>query len=184
MHPPFSKTPFILGNHCRHETSGLSRDARFRNRSQHPVKYYLIDFDLSGIHNPSGVVECMPAGYGGTPWVPEFDEDPTKFVDPFAVDVWCLANLIRERFTEGQKGFHRKKRGFEFLNELLADMLNPEPAERPNMDEVLRRFSEIKANLSQPKLRSRFASVNENPVARVFKLTTHWTRQLYFICRG
>jgi len=87
----------------------LSREARYRNRTEHPVKYYLIDFDLSGVYNPSAGPPLMLPGYGGTRGVPEF-----KFQDqqcnPFAVDVWCLGNFIKKIFTEGAKEFSSKKK--------------------------------------------------------------------------
>ncbi|KAJ6598678.1 hypothetical protein B0H10DRAFT_1826126, partial [Mycena sp. CBHHK59/15] len=49
---------------------------------------------------------------------------------------------------------------------------------RPNMDEVVRRLSDIKASLSEWKLRSRFVLDGENPVLGIFKSTRHWARQL------
>jgi len=69
------------------------------------------------------------------------------------------------------------------MDPLLTDMVNPEPSKRPNMDEVVRRFSEIKAGLSQWKLRSRFASHKESPVLRIFRSGRHWLRQLRFMAR-
>ncbi|KAJ7646833.1 hypothetical protein FB45DRAFT_1099009 [Roridomyces roridus] len=130
-------------------TRDLARAARFRNRLEHPVKYYLIDFDLSGVHDPSTGLPLMVPGYGGTRGVPE-SQNKDEDCDPFAVDVFCLGNLVRRYFTEGDKQADlrfpwKKKRGFQFMEGLVADMTKEDPSKRANMDTVARRFSEIKA---------------------------------------
>jgi len=43
----------------------------------------------------------------------------------------------------------------EFLSDLVLDMVNDNPTERPTMNEVVSRFTEIEQNLSWFKLRSR-----------------------------
>ncbi|KAJ7646819.1 kinase-like domain-containing protein [Roridomyces roridus] len=164
-------------------TRDLRRLTRFRNRLRHPVKYYIIDFDLSGVHDPSkGPPRTLP-GYGGTRGVPEFDYD--QLCNPFAVDVYCLGSLIAGYFTEGENyNFgHVKKRGFQFMQRLVADMMNNDPAKRPSMNEVVSRFSDIKAGLSWWQLRSRCSAVDERPLPRVFKTIFHWPRQCYYIAR-
>jgi hypothetical protein len=70
------------------------------------------------------------------------------------------------------------------MHSLVADMVNEDPAKRPSMDEVVQRFSVIKAGLSEWTLRSRFASHDESPVFRVFRSSRHWSRQLLFKARG
>ncbi|KAJ7646848.1 kinase-like domain-containing protein [Roridomyces roridus] len=160
-------------------TRDLSRFSRFKNqnRLEHPVKCHLIDFDLSGLESPRK---------SGTHGVPKFeDPDDMKPFDPFPVDVFYLGNLIRTHFTEGEPAYTiKKKRGFEFMHDLVTDMLNTDPAKRPDMDQVVHRFTELKAGLSEWKLRSRFASVDEDPVIRIFKSTAHWSRQFFFTLRG
>ncbi|KAJ7902377.1 kinase-like domain-containing protein, partial [Mycena leptocephala] len=129
----------------------------------HPVKYYWIDFDLSGEHDPSQGPPLVDPRYGGTREVPEF-AFPDQQCNPFAVDVWCLGFLIQTYFTEGSvSNSIKKRRGFEFMHSLVADMVNEDPAKRPSMDEVVRRFSDTKARLSEWTLRSRFASHDESP---------------------
>ncbi|KAJ6625269.1 kinase-like domain-containing protein, partial [Mycena sp. CBHHK59/15] len=151
------------------------REVRFWNRTENPVKYYWIDFDLSGEHDPSTGPALVEPRYGGTRYVPEF-----AFLDqmcnPFAVDIWCLGFMIQVYFTE-------KKQGFEFMKPLVANMVHQDPTKRPNMDEVVCRFSEIKASLSEWKLQSRFVLEGENPVLGIFRSTRHWARQLGFVAR-
>ncbi|KAJ7646822.1 kinase-like domain-containing protein [Roridomyces roridus] len=158
-------------------TRDLTRIAHFRNRLRHPVKYYFIDFDLSGVHDSATGPPHIYAGYGGTRGVPEFaNAKDDEECDPFAVDVYCLGNLIRTYFTE-------KMRGFEFMDGLVSDMTNKDPTKRPTIDEAVRRFAEIKAGLSGWKLRSRCATGNEGRLSRLFRFTPHWCRQLYYTAR-
>ncbi|KAJ7141184.1 kinase-like domain-containing protein [Mycena epipterygia] len=162
-------------------TSDLRHKARYRNRTGNPVQYYWIDFDLSGEHDPSKGPPLTRPNYGGTRDVPEF-AFPDRKCDPFAVDVWCLGNVIRQFFTQGWR-FSPKRRGFQFMEPLVADMTHEDPTKRPSMDDVVRRFSEIKVGLSQWKLRSRFAEAEENILVNIFKSTAHWANQLRLVAR-
>ncbi|KAJ7658010.1 kinase-like domain-containing protein [Mycena rosella] len=159
------------------QTLDLSRQARFRTRTQSPVKYYWIDFDLSGEHDPTKGPPLTEPCYGGTRSVPEF-AFRDRMCDPFAVDVWCLGNMIREYFTQV---YTPKMRGLQFMDKLVADMTNEDPTKRPRMDDVLDRFNKITAGLSQWTLRSRLAEERENTLIGIFKSTAHWVRQLRFV---
>jgi hypothetical protein len=68
-------------------------------RTQHPVKYYWINFDLSDEYDPSKGLPFVVPGHGGTRNVPEFSFRDRK-CNPFAVDVWCLGFMIQVYFTE------------------------------------------------------------------------------------
>ncbi|KAJ7091962.1 kinase-like domain-containing protein [Mycena belliarum] len=170
-------------------SANMTRDfrrrlSRVRNRTQNPVKYYWIDFDLSDEHDPSTGPALVDPCYGGIHHVPEF-AFPDKKCDPFAVDIWCLGFMVQAYFTEGYKSFGlTKKQGFEFLDGLVADMVQEDPTKRPTIDDVVRRFSDIKAGLSKWKLRSR--CTDTPPSRSVFNLlrsTVFWTRQLYLVAR-
>ncbi|KAJ7896091.1 hypothetical protein B0H14DRAFT_2680373 [Mycena olivaceomarginata] len=130
-----------------------------RTRTRHPVKYYWLDFDLSDEYDPSKGPPLVDPGYGGTPHVPEFS---------FPIE-------------NGSELYSQEKmQGFEFMHGLVAAMTQEDPAKRPNMDEVVRQFSKIKAGLSPWKLRSRFTS--ERRVG-IVQSATHWARQLYLMAR-
>ncbi|KAJ7116545.1 hypothetical protein C8R44DRAFT_584652, partial [Mycena epipterygia] len=125
-----------------YKTRDFSRRPRPpRSRTLNPVKYYWIDFDLSGEHDLSTGPPRTDSGYGGTWNAPE-----SAFADqqcnPFAVDI-CL--------YRGPE----KIQGFEFMQDLVADMTHKDSAKRPTMVDVVRQFSDIKASLSEWKLRSR-----------------------------
>ncbi|KAJ7658012.1 hypothetical protein B0H17DRAFT_1185712 [Mycena rosella] len=159
VHPLQSdRTPEFTGN------------ARYSTRTRNPVKYYWIDFDLSSEHNPAEAPLLTAPGYGGDNNVPEFRFKDTMW-DLFAVDVWCLGDTIRQTLTHVcsfsladfalGSPLYPKRRGLEFLHGPVADITSEDPVKRPNMDDVVNRFSEIKAGLSQWKLRSRFAREGE-----------------------
>ena len=48
------------------------------------------------------------------------------------------------------------------MKPLVADMIQPDPAKRPEMDEVITRFDAIRRGLSFRKLRSRVVDVDED----------------------
>ncbi|KAJ7467103.1 kinase-like domain-containing protein [Mycena latifolia] len=155
-----------------------------RSRTQHPVKYYWIDFDLSDEHDPSKGPALVDPGYGGIRHVPEFAFRDKK-CNPFAVDIWCLGFMVQAYFTEGSKLFGTtKKQGFEFMDGLVADMVQEDPTKRPSIDDIVRRFSGIKSGLSEWKLRSPVTDIQPNrSLFSLVRSTAFWTRQLYFIAR-
>ena len=69
------------------------------------------------------------------------------------------------------------------MNDLVADMTQDDPTKRPNMDEVVARFEEIRKSLSSWKLRSRLVRRKDNALVGVFRSFAHWTRRIGFILR-
>lgn len=67
------------------------------------------------------------------------------------------------------------------MEQLVADMVQEDPGKRPNMDEVVSRFSEIKGKLSTWKLRSRIARKHEIWPVTVWKSVGHWYRTLGYV---
>ncbi|KAJ7461288.1 kinase-like domain-containing protein [Mycena galericulata] len=164
---PIVKEPFhpIRPNKKR----DFSASAVYLSRTQHPVKYYLIDFGMSVKYGPEDR-RLERSVFGADKTVPEFQRRDAPNCDPFPVDVYCIGNLIRTSFTE---------RGLEFMEPLVADMVNSDPALRPTMDEVVNRFEEIVARLSSWKLRSRV--VHEKDVFGVVHSNSHWLRRLQLV---
>lgn len=52
-------------------------------------------------------------------------------------------------------------RGLEFLNDLVADMVQDDPKKRPTTDAAVSRFGEIRKSLSDSELRSYLFKKNE-----------------------
>ena len=75
----------------------------------------------------------------------------------------------------------QKFQGFEFMEPLVADMVQDDPTKRPKMDEVVPRFREIKGELSSCKLRSRIVRRKEIWVLTVWRFVGHWYRTIGYV---
>jgi hypothetical protein len=60
------------------------------------------------------------------------------------------------------------------MEPLVTDMVQTDPTERPTMDEVVTRVSEIRGNLSTWKLRSRIARKYELRPFAAWRSVRHW----------
>jgi len=152
-----------------------------RTRTQAPVKYYLVDFSISRQYSDDDIA-LEPPILGGDKTVPEFQAsmDPC---DPFPTDIYYLGNMIRQNFLEGSSSTSRKL-GFEFMEALVADMVQDDPAKRPNVDEVVARFETIHQGLSFWKLRSRVVQEGERALGGFFRSIWHWARRIQFVVTG
>jgi hypothetical protein len=72
----------------------------------------------------------------------------------------------------------QKYNGFEFIQPLITDMVQEDPAKRPTMDEVGTRFAEIQGKLSTWKLRSRMVRNNEIWPVAAWRALKHWRRTI------
>ncbi|KAG5349244.1 hypothetical protein E4T56_gene5917 [Termitomyces sp. T112] len=142
------------------------RAPRPTTRTLRPIKYYFIDFGLSHNYQGEDPPYLRPAPWGGDWTVPEHQGPNFAPCDPFPVDVYCLGSVINYSYLDGLKNIIVPHKGFEFMRELVTDMVNIDPKKRPTMSEVVSRFDDIIKNLSWLKLRS--------PVIRV---DARWTRQ-------
>ncbi|KAJ7153498.1 hypothetical protein C8R43DRAFT_1187259, partial [Mycena crocata] len=171
----FSDLPHPLKPSERRDLSGPPQTVK--TRTQLPVKYFIIDFNLSTRYSDAGP-HLELSGWGGDKTVPEFRTQEQS--DPFAVDVYCLGNSIRRYFTEDMDP---GKKGFEFMEPLLAEMCRDDPKARPAMPEVVSRFETIRLGLGELKLRSRVAPKNEFIIPGFFRSIEHWVRQIALICK-
>ncbi len=74
------------------------RRIKRRIRTDHPVRYYIIDFGLSRKFSP-GEPHVAPIVFGGDKSVPEYKTAPGD-CDPFKVDIYHLGNMFREDFMQ------------------------------------------------------------------------------------
>ncbi|KIJ16754.1 hypothetical protein PAXINDRAFT_168241 [Paxillus involutus ATCC 200175] len=150
--------------------------ARFRTRTQRPTKYIFIDFGLSRRYDPSVATPLEVPIWGGDKEVPEFQNSNAP-CDPFPTDVFYIGNAIRKDFVEPNLGF-------DFMQPLIADMVQKDPSKRPTMDEVVERFDAIRAGLTMWKLRSRVINKRENLLEGVVRGTSYWMRRIGFVAMG
>ena len=76
-----------------------SRLARYKTRTEWPVKYFLIDFGLSRRYDQSIAHPLEVPIWGGDKEVPEF-QNSNEPCDPFATDVFYIGNAIRKDFLD------------------------------------------------------------------------------------
>jgi len=67
------------------------------------------------------------------------------------------------------------------MQPLIADMVQEDPKKRPNMDEVVTRFSEIREKLGTWKLRSRMARNTEIWLVAAFRSVAHLYRTIGYV---
>ena len=79
--------------------------------------------------------------------------------------------------------FYTAKRGLEFIEPLVADMVQDDPTKRPNMDEVVAEFEVIRRGLRTSKLRSRIVERNEGIFVSIYRSVTCWTRRIGYIIK-
>jgi len=143
------------------------------SRTERPPSYYWIDFGISRRFDPSETHPLANPIKGGDKTAPEF-QDITGPVNPFPTDVYYVGNLVREEFLQVMDGL-------EFLEPLIKDMVQDDPSKRPDMNEVVRRFEDIRKELSYSQLRTGLvfrSSVNRKRLRRAF---THWLQRLRYI---
>ncbi|CAA7263811.1 unnamed protein product [Cyclocybe aegerita] len=164
----------------------LSGRAPHLTRSERPTKYYITDFGISSRYESDSRTSALePVIIGGDKSVPEF-KDITIPQNPFRTDVYYAGNVIRQHFIEGHskltwiRGYY----GFDFLKPLINDMVQEDPAKRPTMDEVVKRFDAIVKGLSGWKLRSRVVPRRGNVITDVGRSIAHWRRKVQFILKG
>ncbi|KAF9258856.1 hypothetical protein L218DRAFT_909023 [Marasmius fiardii PR-910] len=160
-----------------------SREVKPSTRTDRPVHYYIIDFDLSKQYDPKDGPRYLEPGYGGDKSVPEFQRN--EVCDPFPVDFYRIANIFKNCFTVGGwEDLFPKRRGLEFMDELLNDMTDPDPKKRPKMDEVMERFTKIHKSLSWKQLRGPLWKADDPlPAVGSRVWVSHWSRQMRRIAR-
>ncbi|KAI0358593.1 hypothetical protein OH77DRAFT_1449137 [Trametes cingulata] len=155
----------------------LSYDGRRKvstsTRTRHPVKYYLIDFGISRRYPADCASPREPPIWGGVKTVPEFQHS-NEPRDPFPTDIYYLGNLVRQNFVE-------KSAAFAFMNSLVGDMVQDDPAKRPTINEVVERFNKIRASLSTWTLRSRIVHRKDSNIVGFLRTIRHVYRTMDYI---
>ncbi|KAG6858813.1 hypothetical protein C0995_013749 [Termitomyces sp. Mi166 len=178
----FDSPPHPKKGNMKRDFSGMV--SIMSSRTLKPLKYYFIDFGLSKIYRPEDAPFLEQPPWGGDKTVPEHLIPNPPPCDPFAVDVYCLGNFLRQYFLDGLDGVTTRPppQGFEFLRELITDMVNTDPSKRPRMPEVVSRFDTITLDLTNRKLRSPFIRTDNR--LGIFDSAIHWSKQLFRMARG
>ena len=67
------------------------------------------------------------------------------------------------------------------MQPLIADMVQEDPTKRPNTDEVVARFAEIRKKLSPCKLRFRMSRNIEVWPVTAWRSVAHWYRTVGYV---
>ncbi|KAG2745894.1 hypothetical protein P692DRAFT_20865341 [Suillus brevipes Sb2] len=149
--------------------------AKYRSRTEFPPRYLFIDFGISRRYQASQNAPLEPPIWGGYKGVPEF-QNSNEPCNPFPTDVWYLGFALQQQLLNVY-------RGLGFMEPLISDMLQTDPAKRPTMDEVMSRFVPTYNALSPWKLRSRAVMKEEWLIMLPFRELFHWVRCLRFLWR-
>lgn len=121
---------FVDAFHPVHPT--MKRDfsgfARYKTRTERPVKYYFIDFGLSRRYHHSIDHPLEVPIWGGDKEVPEF-QNSNEPRDPFSTDVFYIGNAIRKDFVDAshvhyQMIIHTKSLISRKMASSLCDLLS------------------------------------------------------------
>ncbi|KAN0128834.1 Protein kinase-like domain containing protein [Lactarius tabidus] len=175
------------------KSKDFCRKLKGYSRTRRPTRYLLIDFGLSRFYDPADGPPLDKPLRGGDKSAPEHRDRETP-CNPFPTDVYYLGNLVREyymqvwflvfAFSENIMVLtcaNQKYHGLEFMQPLIADMVREDPAERPNMDEVVALFAEIRSKLSTWKLRSRISRKTEIWLVAAWRSMAHWYRTTGYV---
>ncbi|KAL4244498.1 hypothetical protein ABKN59_011162 [Abortiporus biennis] len=77
--------------------------------------------------------------------------------------------MVRQRFLS-------KTRGLEFMSPLIADMTQDDPEKRPDIHQVVQRFTTILQQLHWRTLRSRLVYIDESRSESFGREVRHWIR--------
>ena len=173
------------------KSKDFRRNVKGYSRTRRPTRYLLIDFGLSRFYDPAKGPPLDKPVRGGDKSAPEHQDRETP-CNPFPTDVYYLGNLVREDYMQVRILFHlfqnkfltsanQKYYGLEFMQPLIADMVQEDPTKRPNMGEVVTRFAEMRNKLSTWKLRSRMPrNIEIWPVA-AWRSVAHWYRTIGYV---
>jgi hypothetical protein len=147
--------------------------AKHFSRTERPPKYYFIDFGISRRYGPEDKAPLELSIRGGDKTVPEFVDDINLSRNPFQTDIYYLGNLIREAVIDvsdeassllpiSHHCTSQEYKGFDFMQPLISDMVQDDPAKRPTIDQVVKRFADVRKKLGTLKLRARVGPRDES----------------------
>ncbi|TBU31640.1 hypothetical protein BD311DRAFT_775952 [Dichomitus squalens] len=110
-------------------------------------QYYITLSLASHAYDPNEELLAFPY-VGGDMSVPEYRQGLLGRHDPFAIDVYCLGNLIKRDFIQVYSNL-------DFMSDLVANMVHDDPGKRPPMDEVMEEFEKAVGGLTIKTMRKR-----------------------------
>ncbi|KAI0364011.1 kinase-like protein [Pilatotrama ljubarskyi] len=150
-----------------HRALDAIRDANPLPRSDHPVKYYYVDFGLS-VHFPEGASPRVIGRVGRDMEIPELSSDVPY--DAFKADIYALGNLF-------DKAYLQRFSNVEFLRHLVECMKQQDPELRPPAQELLKMFRQVRALAPEQSFRWRLVQRTEQPYEKFINDTVAVARE-------
>ncbi|KAG2150397.1 kinase-like domain-containing protein [Suillus clintonianus] len=160
-----------------HKRFDMKGRVKFLSRTESSPRYLFIDFGISRRYDSlEGGAPLEPPILGGYKNVPEFQLS-LEPQNPFPTDVWYLGYMLQQELLHVY-------RGLGFLEPLVSQMVQSDPAMRPTMDEVVSRFAPTYNALSPWRLRSRAVQKEEWILVALLRSFVHWMRTIRYVWRG
>ena len=173
---------YPLGHHPvrRNYTLDVTEELQPLSRSEHPVRYYYIDFGLSERFSP-GTPSLVVGDVGRDAEVPELSS--TVPYDGYKADIYALGNLFHKEVVQvrlrrlhiprelNHRHCMQKYNNVDFLMDLIEPMKQREPVSRPPADELVSRFKEIRNRQGPLSYHWRLGSKSEPAYERMLNDT-------------
>jgi len=167
------------------------------SRTERPPKYYLIDFGISRKFSVNETTPTVMPHVGADPTAPEFrGEGESIPQNPFPTDIYYIGNLVKTHFIEVNDSFFKlsvpvpntqtqEYTNFDFMSDLVNDMIQEDPGKRPTIDEAMARLNSIISSLGFFKPRSRLHPAGMPSIFFfLFKQIPHVFREMNYTIRG
>jgi len=136
------------------------------------VKYYFIDFGIS-VYIPENLHPKMVTGFMGR------DRDPPELsetvpYDPFKLDIFIIGNMLKREFQDPFSNL-------DFFRPLITEMTQPDPSSRPDAEQALAQWQEIRKSISTLQREWRPRPREEHPIG-AFVLDAISLHQFFMSC--
>ncbi|KAI0700985.1 kinase-like domain-containing protein [Cerioporus squamosus] len=145
----------------RNYSADMIDEVKPLSRTDHPVRYYYVDFGLSERFSP-GDSSLVVGDVGRDAEVPELSS--TVPYDGYKADIYALGNLFFNELVQ-------KYNNVDFLIELIEPMKQRDPAARPSASDLVSQFKDIRNRQSPSSYRWRLGSKSEPAYERMFNDT-------------
>ncbi|KAH9944698.1 hypothetical protein B0H21DRAFT_709542 [Amylocystis lapponica] len=158
-----------------YDSLDMKGSAKHYSRTERPTKYYYTGFERARRFSEYPHL-LVPSASG----VPEIQDHSSLYQQwEFRTDIYYVGRTIKVHVLLAFSGL-------EFLDTLVADMMEYDPAKQPNIDMVVARFDEIRKQLKGRSLRSRLVPKwrEEHSLVKAWKDCRHACRMIKYAIRG
>lgn len=100
MMDPAPLMPKLFHPQMTNRSLDRKHGVKSHTRTSRPTKYYVIDFGLSGVYDPSNAPPVDAPVAGGDRTVPEFQNEDCALHEVYPTDIYYIGNMVRECFLQ------------------------------------------------------------------------------------